>query len=84
MKKIFAIMLISSALLFFACIGRNNNNSDSKSDSTSSAAGGNGNPSYDPNRGEGKFTKVDVNPNLDIAKAEAGTKIYNIKCGACH
>jgi cytochrome c2 len=83
MKKIFAAMFVSSALLLFACNG-GNNNSEGKSDTTTSAATEKANPSYDPNRGEGKFTKVDISPNLDVAKADAGNKIYGIKCGACH
>lgn len=44
----------------------------------------NGNPSYDPNRGEGKFTKVDVGAKLDAAMAENGEKIYGVKCSSCH
>lgn len=69
-------------ILLYACNG-GNNKSGANADS-SSVATNNENPSYDPNRGEGKFNKVDISPNLDGAKAEAGGKIYNIKCGACH
>jgi len=39
---------------------------------------------YDPNRGEGKFTKVDVSPTLDAAMAESGNKTFTVKCSACH
>jgi cytochrome c551/c552/predicted small secreted protein len=44
----------------------------------------NGNPSYDPNRGEGKFTKVEVSEKLDAAMATKGEQIYSVKCGSCH
>lgn len=44
----------------------------------------NGNPSYDPNRGEGKFTKVEVPAKLDEAMAGNGEKIYGVKCSSCH
>jgi len=44
----------------------------------------NGNPSYDPNRGEGKFTKVEVGATLDAAMAANGEKIYGVKCSSCH
>ena len=44
----------------------------------------NGNPSYDPNRGEGKFTHVDVTPELNKPMADAGEKIYGVKCSSCH
>lgn len=39
---------------------------------------------YDPKRGEGKFTKVDISPSLDAAMAETGNKTYTVKCSACH
>lgn len=39
---------------------------------------------YDPNRGEGKFTTVELSPTLDVAKADAGDKIQGVKCAACH
>ena len=44
----------------------------------------NGNPSYDPNRGEGKFTKIEVGAKLDEAMAGNGEKIYGVKCSSCH
>ena len=44
----------------------------------------NGNPSYDPNRGEGKFTKVDIGTTLDVAMAAEGEKVFSVKCSSCH
>lgn len=44
----------------------------------------NGNPSYDPNRGEGKFKDVEVGATLDAAIAEVGSKAYDVKCSSCH
>lgn len=43
-----------------------------------------GNPSYDPNRGEGKYTTIDLGAGLDAAKATEGNKVYDIKCSSCH
>jgi cytochrome c551/c552/predicted small secreted protein len=43
-----------------------------------------GNPSYDPNRGEGKFTKVEVDAKLNTAMAANGEKVYSVKCSSCH
>jgi len=43
-----------------------------------------GNPSYDPKRGEGKFTHVDISPTLNTAMADNGKKIADVKCGSCH
>lgn len=47
-------------------------------------AAANENPSYDPERGEGKFTKVDISPTLDAAMADKGQKVYEVKCNSCH
>lgn len=40
--------------------------------------------SYDPHRGEGKFTTVDLGGKLDVAMANAGEKIQSVKCSPCH
>jgi len=39
---------------------------------------------YDPNRGEGKWDKVDLSPNLDKAMAEKGKAVAGVKCLSCH
>lgn len=84
MKKF--LLLSAVAAFLFAC---GNNSEGSKTEAKDDAASttsttDNGNPSYDPERGIGKFTKVDVNPQLDAAMAEAGTKVYDTKCASCH
>jgi len=43
-----------------------------------------GNPSYDPQRGEGKFTKVEIPPTLNKEMAEHGKKAFEVKCNSCH
>jgi hypothetical protein len=40
--------------------------------------------SYDPNRGLGKFSSVDLGDKLDVAMAAEGDKIQSIKCSSCH
>lgn len=44
------------------------------------------NPTYDPNRGEGKFTdeNVKVDASLNAQLAEKGEKTYDLKCASCH
>lgn len=42
------------------------------------------NPSYDPNRGLGKFTEVAVGEKLDGKMAESGKTAYDVKCSSCH
>jgi len=79
------------AILFFmgvfiaACGGSSDSNTASSGTTESdSKKTENGNPSYDPERGEGKFTKVDVAETLDAAMAANGEKVYGVKCSSCH
>jgi cytochrome c5 len=83
MKK-FAILLLMGA--FIAACGGNSDKTSSTSEnpSSESAKTENGNPSYDPERGEGKFTEVAVGEKLDATMAAAGEKVYGVKCGSCH
>ncbi len=83
MKK-FVILLGITA--FFAACGGNAEKSTSTSEtsSTEPAKSEKGNPAYDPQRGEGKFTEVTVGATVDQAMASAGEKIYGVKCGSCH
>ncbi|MFN8305880.1 MAG: c-type cytochrome [Ferruginibacter sp.] len=83
MKKIAAFLVLGT--LFAACGGSSGNNSaTTETATTPGATTSNGNPSYDPQRGEGKFTKVDVSPTLDVAKAADGEKVFGVKCSSCH
>ena len=83
MKKLAVILFMG--ILITSCGG--GAGSDTKAtedpyDATKKAD--NGNPSYDPNRGEGKFTKVEVGAKLDEAMAGSGEKIFGVKCSSCH
>ena len=83
MKKLGVILFLST--LIASCGG--GAGSDAKAtkdpyDATKNTE--NGNPSYDPNRGEGKFTKVEVGATLDAAMATNGEKVYGVKCSSCH
>jgi cytochrome c2 len=84
MKK-FAILLFMGAFIA-ACGGGTSDKAASASETPSSepAKTDNGNPSYDPERGEGKFTEVAVGEKLDATMAAAGEKVYNVKCVSCH
>ncbi len=81
MKKL--IILLSVTVIFAACGGGKGDKS-APDPYDSKKTGENGNPSYDPNRGEGKFTKVDVGSTLDADKAAGGEKIFSVKCSSCH
>ena len=83
MKK-FAILFFISACI--AACGGNSEKSSTTSVSPSSEATKteNANPSYDPQRGEGKFTEVAVGATVDQKMAAEGEKVYNVKCVSCH
>jgi mono/diheme cytochrome c family protein len=82
MKKLLVILGISAFLA--SCGGGDNKSTTDAYDTKKTNA--NGNPSYDPERGEGKFSteNVQISPTLDKAKADAGEKIYSVKCSSCH
>jgi len=79
MKKLFAFTIIIS--LLYACsggAGAGSSNKDTAQSGTAKSVS-----DYDPHRGEGKFSNVEVGP-LNETMADAGKKIYDIKCSACH
>jgi mono/diheme cytochrome c family protein len=82
MKKISFFAL--AGILVYACSCGNQNTKNVSNTDTATTTASNENPSYDPKRGEGKFTTVDIGEHLDAAKAEAGNKVYSVKCSACH
>lgn len=86
MKRTLVYVAFSVALIAAAC-GSNNQPATDNAGSNTTAGNEkktNENPSYDPKRGEGKFTHVDVSPTLDQKMAGEGTKIYKLKCESCH
>ncbi len=87
MKQLIAVFLLMATL---ASCGDNKSydtdGTDNKAVSTAppDAKTADNNPSYDPHRGEGKFSKVELGASLDAAMAENGNKVYAVKCGGCH
>ncbi|MGF2411443.1 c-type cytochrome [Ferruginibacter sp.] len=83
MKKL--IIILSIAAFISACGGGAGSDTKATTDPYDSKANAsNGNPSYDPNRGEGKFTKVEVAAALDATMATNGEKVFGVKCSSCH
>lgn len=87
------MIIIGSLALFFAACGgsgEKDNTTTEPTTMTDTSSGemmpntGGANPSYDPNRGEGKFHDVQVSDKLDAAMAEKGEKIAELKCQSCH
>jgi mono/diheme cytochrome c family protein len=85
MKKI-AVLFVLSALIA-ACGGGSDTNNTANTETPApetKPSTTNGNPSYDPDRGEGKFKDVEVGTTLDAAMATNGEKVYGVKCSSCH
>ncbi len=88
MKRITSILFVAALVAFiYSCGG---NADKTSSDSTTNGEGVKSttpNPeSYDPKRGEGKFTadNVKVGASLDAAMATKGEAIAATKCTSCH
>ncbi len=85
MKK-FAILTAFLAVLI-SCGDKEKKDQDSNQDEIVVPAGeqtAGSAADYDPNRGEGKYDKVDLSPNLDKALASKGEEVSNVKCLSCH
>jgi len=70
-----------SLIVLYACGGQEPNASVNNASSNNEAAA---NPSYDPQRGEGKFSKVEINTAIDEKLVQGGSKVFAVKCSACH
>ena len=81
MKKMF--LILSLAVGLYACSG-NAAKQETPANGSTPATTESGNPSYDPERGAGKFKDVAVSPALDTKMADAGLKVYEVKCASCH
>ncbi len=83
MKKLAIILFL--AIFIAACGGGASNDNKATADPYDAAKSTeNSNPDYDPKRGEGKFTKVEVASTLDAAMATTGEKVFTVKCSSCH
>ncbi|MFL9482937.1 c-type cytochrome [Chitinophagaceae bacterium LWZ2-11] len=83
MKQLFVITCIGVFLI--ACGNQNGDGKPQAGTENKDAVKKAGeNPAYDPQRGIGKFTKVDVGTTLDAGMAASGDKIYGVKCSSCH
>ena len=83
MKKAFIVAIII-ALLSSCSDKPGAKKEDAPINKTESTTSSGGNPSYDPNRGIGKFSEVTIEPMLNQAMATSGEKSYGVKCASCH
>ena len=87
MKRYLFLSAAAFTSLVSACGGGSTNESagtTTESTDNSNNQTATENPSYDPNRGEGKFTNVDLGTGLDATLASAGEAVYGTKCSSCH
>ena len=84
MKRLAIILFLGTFIT--ACGGGGTENSSPASETPTAEASKteNGNPSYDPQRGEGKFKDVVISEKLDGAMVAEGEKVYGVKCSSCH
>ncbi len=85
------LILLCLGIGLWAC---NNANKDSQNTDTASQDEGENTekiqtpggdpPPYDPNRGSGKFSHVDLGSGVDVSMATVGEKVYTAKCSGCH
>lgn len=83
MKKIFVLSLLGLLVIVASC-GGDKKSTDQSATEVASEEVSDENPSYDPERGEGKFVDVNVDEKLDVQMADEGQKSFDVKCSACH
>lgn len=88
-KNTLLIVILISTLTILSCGSKSANDGQTSEttvadETTEESEEASGNPSYDPNRGEGKYSTIDLGSGLDAAKASEGNKVFDIKCSSCH
>jgi len=84
MKKALFILLLSGLIFVVACGGGGTEDKTSNSEAPKSMLGKA--ETYDPKRGEGKFSdeNLNISDKLDVAMAKSGDNIQGVKCASCH
>lgn len=82
MKKTITAIIVVAAM--YACGNQNGTTTTDNVAAGEEKKEASTNPSYDPERGEGKFKTVEIPATLDAVLAEKGNKVYGVKCSSCH
>lgn len=77
-------LLVVVFALFISCGKSKSDSGEDFSAPTSEESTTTDASSYDPNRGEGKHTNVELGATLDQAMAASGEKVSSVKCTSCH
>ena len=76
-------LLIAIAFMFASCGDKKEKNADDATTSTEQTT--TSDPStYDPTRGEGKYSEVDLGTGIDAKMAKHGEEVAGVKCMSCH
>ena len=86
MKKIVIVSILGLLGILSSCGGDKTKEPSESTEATEAETetSSNSNPTYDPNRGEGKFDEVKLDDKLNVTFAGGGKKIFDVKCSACH
>jgi len=85
MNKFSIFAIIFSFTFFASCGGDKKTEQDASKPVTEETDAATPDPSsYDPNRGEGKYTTVELGASLDQAMATKGEEAAGVKCTSCH
>lgn len=83
MRKITVLGMIACSIVFMAACGGGNSPESSTSAPVPSSGASSDAAKYDPERGKGKFTSLELTA-VDPARVENGRKIFDVKCAPCH
>jgi cytochrome c2 len=93
MKKLLVMAALATSAFIYSCGGGGGNEAAStqSSDATTkdatapqSSDATAENPPYDPERGKGKFTHVEIADEINPTMVTAGERVYKVKCASCH
>ena len=79
------LSLLVVALVMLTSCGEKKSNDDFSAPSGSEETTNTADPSsYDPNRGIGKHSAIELGATLDKAMAHKGEEVASVKCTSCH
>lgn len=80
--------LVVAFLMLTSCGDKTKTNDDLSKDTTEASGESEATTTdvsdYDPNRGIGKHTSIELGAKLDEALAAEGEKVQSVKCSSCH
>ena len=86
MKKLIIIASFAVSALLISCGGEEKKSTETQATTTQEKPQAAAPESYDPKRGEGKWTaeSLALTDKLDATMATAGETASGVKCGSCH